>query len=180
MNTTARVRRAVTALAVAAAAAVGLVFAAAPAHAALIPFKLRITAAHSGLSLTTAGFVGSAVYQDTYLGMPSQQWRLNFTAASVAQIVNEGSHLCMQPESTAASIVRVMPCDDPNDISHQSLQFWKDRQTMLNGKTVHRWQNTATGMYLDVSGASTSTGGLVIQFPFTGGTNQMFSQQIVP
>lgn len=180
MNTTARLRRAVTALTVAASAAVGLALASTPAHAAPSPFKFRISAVHSGLSLTTAGFNGSAVYQDTYLGTPGQQWRLNFTGGSVAQIMNEGSQRCMQPESTGISIVRVMNCDDPNDITHPSLQFWKDRQTLFNGKVVHRWENVATGMYLDVSGASGSPGGLLIQYPLTGGSNQMFTQQIVP
>ena len=170
MNTTARLRRAVTAVTVSAAAATGLALASTPAHAAPSPFKFRITAVHSELALTTAGFNGSAVYQDNYFGTPGQQWRLNFTGGSVAQIMNEGGKRCMQPESTGISIVRVMNCDDPNDITHPSLQFWKDRQTLFNGKVVHRWENVATGMYLDVSGASGSTGGLLIQYPLTGGT----------
>jgi Ricin-type beta-trefoil lectin domain-like len=130
MNTTARLRRAVTALTVAAAATVGLAVASAPAHAAPSPFKFRIAAVHSGLSLTTAGFVGSAVYQDNYGGGPDQQWRLNFTGGSVAQIMNEGSKRCMQPESTGASIVRVMPCDDGPalaQLGRHPLDRWQRR-----------------------------------------------------
>jgi len=181
MNKAVRMRRVATALVAGAATTLGLAVAAAPAQATPTPFTLRMTAVHSGKSLTASSAdVGSAVFQSTYFGTANQKWRFNFTGGSIAQIVNEDSHLCMQPENSGASLVRLQICDDPNDITHPSTQFWKQRQTLFNGKVVNRWENVTTGMYLDISGASQSNGALLIQFPPTGGSNQLFSHAIVP
>jgi hypothetical protein len=180
MTNKGRIRRLVMMLIAGGAAALGLAATAAPAQATVTPFTLRITAVHSGLSLAASSpFLGAAVVQETPNSVfKNQKWRFNFVSTSSMQIVNEETGYCMEPESTAPSIVRMQKCDDPNDLSKPSRQYWRDRNTVFNGVVVHRYLNLATGLYMDVSGASQSSGGLVITFPLTGGSNQMFKQTV--
>ena len=178
-----RIRRMLTVLVAGGTTAIGLSAAGAtPAQATVTPFTLRLTAMHSQKVLAESSpFSGTAVVQEAPSAFKNQKWRLNLISASTAQLVNEESGRCMEPEKPLeASIVRMQTCDDPNDISQPSAQIWMDHARLYNGQTVHQWSNLKSHMCLDVSGASQSSGGLVIQYTCHGGPNQLFKQSIVP
>ncbi|MDG6109575.1 ricin-type beta-trefoil lectin domain protein [Dactylosporangium aurantiacum] len=174
-----RVRRMLTVLAAGAAIAAGVTVGAAPAQATVTPFALSLTAVHSNLVLAESSNVpGAAVVQRKPDSQPAsaRQWRLDFVAAATARLVNvEFPGMCMQPEKALeASIVRMRPCDGT-----VVAQVWQDHLRTFNGQTVHEWHNLASHMCLDVNEASQSPEALVIQFPCTGGANQLFKQAVV-
>ncbi len=175
-----RIRQMLTVLVAGGAIAGGVIVGAAPAQADVTPFTLTLTAMHSNKVLAeSSNLAGAAVVQKDPNSQPAaaRKWRFDFVAASTARLVNEEfPGMCMEPEKpNEASIVRMKPCSS----SLPSAQIWKDHARLFNGQVVHQWSNLTSHMCLDVSEASQAPNALVIQFPCTGGANQLFKHTVV-
>jgi hypothetical protein len=118
---------------------------------------------------------GGKIIQWTNHSGTNQHWTLHQVSGNVFTVVNVNSGLCL---------------DVPNSSSTQGLQL--DQWTCTGGAN-QEWVFDATGSYTsssntsytlvnlnsgllaEVSGNSTSTGGIVDQWPANGGANQTWN-----
>lgn len=129
------------------------------------------------LVLTAEGtVVGSKVTLQKDLGLRSQRWRLRFNGGSVAQIVGDQSGLCMRG-ALDGNVIRLAVCPDFNDLTPtvpELRTFWNDRQRLLNGVVVHRFESVQNALELTVRDSGTTVGTLLEGKPLNGQPNQLF------
>jgi hypothetical protein len=134
--------------------------------------------ANSSLVMDVSGgstATGGKVIQWTNHSGSNQRWTLHLVSGNVFTLVNVNSGLCL---------------DVPNSSTTQGLQL---DQWTCNGAANQKWALDATGSYTsssntsytlvnlnsgllaEVSGNSTSTGGIVDQWPANGGANQTWN-----
>jgi hypothetical protein len=151
---------------------------AAPAAAATSAYT--ITASHTGFALDVEG-------ASTSDGARIVQWPLNvlyvpanelwaFSAVPGApdtyyiQSVRSGRVLTVFSSAPGAAVVQW------NNKNVSTQQWYEVKQ----GGTARKYRNVATGLYLDVSGASYNAGAPLVQWYQTNGANQVFNVSYWP
>ena len=130
----------------------------------------RINNWHSGFSLTETGTGNlAAVDQIAYSGASSQQWYLTYNGSGRYSFVNSESlrALDVQSGSTAAGASLIMyACDVPTGNTDQVFSFTAQTNGSDNFKAV------CSGLSLEPSGGSQSSGEDIVQEPYTTATYQ--------
>lgn len=107
------------------------------------------------------GATGIRVTQEPDLSLQTQKWELRFApGGSVLQLVNVDTGLCLKGAGVAGNIVRQVKCV-PSASIDEPRQFWRDRQTLLNGVVVHRYENVDNGLYMGIRDSSPQNGALL-------------------
>jgi hypothetical protein len=137
----------------------------------------RLTSAGSGLVMDVSGAStadGAAVIQWSSNGGANQQWTLRQTAGNVYTLTGAGSGKCLDvPNGSAAqgTGLDIRTCDGG------AGEAWALEATgsYTSGNPSYVLVNLNSGLLADVTGASTTTGAKIEQWPATGGTNQTWT-----
>ena len=114
---------------------------------------------------------GAGVLQWTWNGGHNQQWYLLPTDGGFAEIVNRNSGQCLAaPGYGAGQQLIQTPCTG-GPLQQWYLDIYPGQS--IQGQTEAIW-NRATGLYADVSGASTSAGASIDQWYYNGNWNQQW------
>ena len=111
---------------------------------------------------------GAQAIQYDCHGGPNQQWRIDFASAANTQIVSRLSGKCLGADSANAGRAVVQ-----SRCSGSPEQLW--RQDIVIDGTLFR--NIASGLCLDVPGASVANGAKLIVWTCHGGVNQTWRYQ---
>ncbi|MBG0829665.1 RICIN domain-containing protein [Planomonospora sp. ID67723] len=107
------------------------------------------------------GATGIKVTQEPDLSLQRQKWELRFApGGAVLQLVNVHTGLCLKGGGVAGNVVRQVTCV-PSASTAEPRQFWRDRQTLLNGVVVHRYENVDNGLYMGIRASSPQSGALL-------------------
>ena len=111
---------------------------------------------------------GTPAIQYDCHGGPNQQWRIDYAAPTTGtRIVSRLSGKCLGIDSGSGSPVVQSRCtDSPN-------QLWM-REVVIDGSIL---RNVASGLCLDVPGASRANGAKLIAWTCNGGINQTWRYQ---
>lgn len=140
-----------------------------------------ISDVNSGQKLAPSGgstAAGTGIVQEPANNAADQQWQLIPTGAGGYKLVNRASHdLLTVPGSTASQGVQLVQNPDDNAADSQ----WRvSPDGSGNGAAQYTMSALSDGLLADVSGASTSAGAPVIQWPSNGGANQHWTLTPVP
>ena len=114
---------------------------------------------------------GAPVLQWTWNGGHNQQWYLLPTDSGFAEVVNRNSGECLAAPGYGAGqqLIQVSCTGDPGQQWYLGIYPGQS----ITGQTKAIW-NRATGLYADVSGASTSAGAAIDQWYYNGNWNQQW------
>jgi len=129
----------------------------------------NIVNVNSGLDLGTSG---TSVVQQSADNALDQEWQLVPVGDGSFKVLNRTSHqqLAVPSGSQGAQLTQ-----KPDD--HAADSQWRFVPT---GSGSYTLKSSSDGMLADVSGASTSSGAAVIQWPSNGGANQKWTLVPVP
>jgi hypothetical protein len=135
----------------------------------------NIVNANSGMNLAVSAnstTAGAGIVQQTADNALDQEWQLVPVGDGTYKVVNRNSHLQLTAPSSSQGAQLTQNSDDNATDSH-----WRLTSTSSGGYTV---STPSDGMLADVSGASTTAGASVIQWPSNGGPNQHWTLVPVP
>jgi hypothetical protein len=109
---------------------------------------------------------GAAIIQWYYNGGSNQVWRLSPSGTNL-QIVNRWSGQCITTDGIAGDLLFQAPCNG------SASQQWASSISAGNliGYTI---MNPASGLYMEIYGASGAQGAAVDAWYYNGGSNQFF------
>jgi hypothetical protein len=135
----------------------------------------NIVNVNSGLTLAVSGnstSSGAGIVQQTADNALDQEWQLVPVGDGGYKVVNRTSHLQLALPSTTQGSQLVQAADDKAKDSQ-----WRFAPT---GSGSYTLVSASDGMLADVSGASTTAGAQVIQWPANNGANQKWTLVPVP
>jgi len=137
-----------------------------------------LTDANSSLVMDVSGgstATGGKIIQWTNHSGSNQRWTLHQVSGNVFTVVNVNSGLCLDvPNSSTTQGLQLdqWTCTDgPN----QEWVFDATGSYTSSANTSYTLVNLNSGLLAEVSGNSTSTGGIVDQWPANGGANQTWN-----
>jgi Ricin-type beta-trefoil lectin domain-like len=167
-------RRGIGVVVAAAAATVGLFALGATPASAASGFTVRLIPENPFLTLDISG-------ASTAAGAPLIQWvntggsNQIFTFQPVGgnyEIINQNSGQCLFADGIVGDWIYQEPCNG------SAAELWSTSLTP-GSAYVYTIANPASGLYMDVNGASGSEGTNIIQWTYNGGYNQYFSATAV-
>ncbi|MEZ0111191.1 alpha-galactosidase [Catenulispora sp. EB89] len=129
----------------------------------------NIVNANSGLNLATSG---SSIVQQSADNALDQEWQLVPVGDGSYKVLNRTSHQQLAVPSGSQGAQLVQAGDD-----HAADTQWRFVPT---GSGSYTLKSSSDGLLADVSGASTSSGAPVIQWPSNSGANQKWTLVPVP
>jgi len=161
--------------AIVATALAGLAVAALPAAAnaqSLQNVSIATGASYNYLVLDVAGGStsnGAKVIQWAGHGTGNQRWNFVDQGNGTSAIVNQNSGKCLTSDGVAGHQLYQFTCVG------SLLQQWKGTLGTVFDTSSHRLSNVATGLAMDVSGASATAGAAIITWYPNSQPNQYFS-----
>jgi alpha-galactosidase len=135
----------------------------------------NVVNANSGMNLAVSGnssTAGAGIVQQTADNALDQEWQLVPVGDGTYKVINRNSHLQLTAPSASQGAQLTQNTDDNATDSH-----WRLTPT---GSGSYTMSTPSDGMLADVSGASTTAGAQVIQWPSNGGANQHWTLVPVP
>ena len=133
----------------------------------------NIVNVNSGLDLATSGSgSGSSIVQQSADGALDQEWQLVPVGDGTYKVLNRSSRQQVTVPSGAQGAQLTQAADDNATDSQWRL--------VPTGSGSYTMKSSADGLLADVSGASTSAGAPVIQWPSNNGANQKWTLVPVP
>ncbi|MEY9856154.1 alpha-galactosidase [Catenulispora sp. GAS73] len=129
----------------------------------------NIVNANSGLNLATSG---SSVVQQSADNALDQEWQLVPVGDGSYKVLNRTSHQQLAVPSGSQGAQLIQASDD-----HATDTQWR---LVPTGSGSYTLKSSSDGLFADVSGASTSSGAPVIQWPSNSGANQKWTLVPVP
>jgi hypothetical protein len=114
---------------------------------------------------------GAPVLQWTWNGGHNQQWYVLPTDGGFAELVNRNSGKCLAAPDYVAGHQLIQVACTGNPGQQWFLNVYPGQS--ITGQTKSVW-NRATGLYADVSGASTTAGAAIDQWTYNGNWNQQW------
>ncbi|HEU5426027.1 MAG TPA: alpha-galactosidase [Actinocrinis sp.] len=130
---------------------------------------------NSGMDLAASGnstASGAAIVQQSADNALDQEWQLVPVGDGTYKVINRTSRLQLTAPSSAQGAQLIQKADD-----NAADSRWRLTRTGSGSYTLAAVSN---GLLADVSGASTSAGAAVIQWPSNGGANQHWTLTPVP
>ena len=118
---------------------------------------------------------GGLVVQWANNGGTNQQWKLTQVAGGVYTLTNVNSGLCLDVPNHSTTQGTQLDQWTCNGGTNQEFAFNAVGSYTSTSDASYELANLGSGLVIDVSGSSTANGGLVIQWPTNGGTNQKWT-----
>jgi len=134
-----------------------------------------LTNANSSLVMDVSGgttATGGKIIQWTNHGGTNQQWQLKAVSGNIYTLTNVNSGLCLEVPSSSTTQGTQLDQYTCNGGTNQEWALNAVGSYTSSSDASYELANLNSGQVVDVSGGSTSTGGIVIQWPTDGGTNQ--------
>lgn len=135
----------------------------------------NIVNANSAMNLAVSGdstAAGAAIVQQSGDNALDQEWQLVAEGDGTYKVINRTSRLALTAPSSAQGAQLTQDSD-----SNAAAARWR---LAPSGSGAYTLVSASDGMLADVSGASTSAGAPVIQWPSNGGANQHWTLVPVP
>ncbi|GAA3217483.1 hypothetical protein GCM10010468_40280 [Actinocorallia longicatena] len=143
-----------------------------------------IVGVNSGKVLMPSGqskAYGEQIVQAGQGDLGAQHWKI-LGSGNGRKLYNRHSHLCIvAPATGSAAYLRQEGCDGNSGDPSNLRPVWtvSDYDAMWAGSPV-TWQSPYSFHVMDVYQARLDDGAPLIQYPYTGGTNQQFYLKHVP
>lgn len=134
-----------------------------------------LTNANSSLVMDVNGgstASGTKIIQWTNHSGTNQQWQLKAVIGNIYTLTNVNSGLCLEVPGSSTTQGTQLDQYACNGGANQEWALNAVGSYTSSSNASYELENLNSGQVVDVSGGSTSTGGIVIQWPTDGGTNQ--------
>lgn len=134
-----------------------------------------LTNANSSLVMDVSGgstASGGKIIQWTNHSGTNQQWQLKAVSGNIYTLTNANSGLCLEVPGSSTTQGTQLDQYTCNGGANQEWALNAVGSYTSSSDASYELANLGSGQVIDVSGSSTSTGGIVIQWPTDGGANQ--------